>query len=415
MANDIISITDSGIASTNRDTIFNNLMNSFKAIYGGNVYIDKGTVDYNMISLIADLLSDMGSSAVSASNALNLTTAVGVQLDNIASIYYGDLTRRPATYSTVLLVITGATGATIVNGQVRDNFGGIWNLPETVTIPQGGTTNVTATYSQTGAYYIDANQISGASAIATPVSGWTNVSQPNECVVGSDVETDALFRARIAQKGKGGQLSTMDALISALYSVSSNITDVIIYENDTSETANLRSDLTNVPSHSIVPVVYFSGETPTQETLNEVGSVIYNSKSSGVGTYAPSGEDTSKTVNVSNSQGQVLPISFSVAETQSVSVNVSLIKLSTNVPDLNTEAETTIKNAIISAVNEYNIGDTIYAQNLYLPTIEAINTAVGINQFNISSITLTGSASSLVIPFNAKGVASTTTITINVV
>lgn len=412
---DIISITDNGIASTNRDTIFNNLMTSFKSIYGSNVYIDKGTIDYNMISLLADLLSDMSSSAVSASNALNLTTATGIQLDNLASIYYGDLTRRPATYSTVILTLSGDINTTIVNGQVRDNFGGIWNLPSTVTIPQGGTTNVTATYSQTGAYYIDANQISGPSSIATPVAGWDNVSQPNECVVGNDVETDASFRARIAQKGKGGQLSTINALISELYAISSNITNVVIYENDTSTTATIRSDLTNVPSHSIVPVVYITGTTPTQEMLNDIANAIYNSKSSGVGTYAPSGESTSETVNVTNTQGQVIPISFSVAETQSVTVNVSLRKISADVPDLNTEAETTIENAIISAINEYTIGDTIYAQDLYLPTIQAINSAVGINQFTISNITLTGSATSIVIPFNAKGVATENTINISVV
>ena len=399
----IIEITDSGIANTNRDAIFQSLMQTFKNIYGGNVYIEKGTIDYNMISLLADLFSDMGNVAVSSANGLNLTSAVGTQLDNLASVYYGTLLRRKATSSTVVLVITGVANTTIVNGQVRDNFGGIWNLPETVTIGEGGSVNVLATYSQTGSYYIDANQIGGISSIATPVAGWVNVSQPNECNVGSNVETDAEFRVRIAQRSKGSAVGTLGSLTATLQAIE-GITGVVIYENDTDSSDSSSVSGLTMPAHSISPVVALSPDLITDNNfLKQVANAIYNNKSSGVAT---NGTTTIGLTSMDNSiipSGQSASIEFTIANTNAITINVVLNKIVATALDLSADTKTALYKAIQTQIDSYRIGDTVYSQDFYLPIIQTLNNLVGANQYNITSVNV-NNESSLVLQYDEKAV-----------
>lgn len=416
---DIIRITDSGIATTNRDTIFNNLMQEFKTLYGDNTYIKEGTEDYNMLSLLADLLNDMGNVAVSAGNALSLTNAVGIQLDNLASVYYGTFSRKPATYSTVVLQITGTPNTNIVNGQVRDSYGGIWNLESPITIPVGGTTNVSATYTEPGAYYISANKISGAGAIATPISGWDNVAQPNECSVGQDVETDASFRARIAQRSKGTAIGTLNSLQSNLLAMefedTTPIQAVKIYENDTSNNATDIISGVTIPSHTIVPIVYTGGTVTVGSDLSKtIAHTIYDYKSSGVGTFG--------SVNqvITNSQGQSITVNFEPATNQTFEIAISLRKLIPTAPDLTDSAKEVIQNAVNTKLSEYGIGDTIYAQDFYYTVTSAISQVLDITQYNINTITLTSggtTATSIALPYNKKAIIEdpSTDITITAV
>lgn len=397
------------ISTTNRDTIFNILKQEFKNIYGENAYIEKGTEDYNMISLLADLLSDMGNVAVSAGNALSLTNATGIQLDNLASIYYGTFSRKPATYSTVEVTLTGDSGTRIVNGQVRDSYGGIWNLESPVTIPNAGVYTCTATYSETGAYYIEAGQIDGASAIATPVAGWNSVSQPNACNIGRDVETDASFRARIAQRSRGTAVSTLSTLQSNLLSLVVNnqtpITSVKIYVNDEASSSEVVTGLT-IPSHSIAVIVY-TGSTITVNTdlSRAIADTIYNYKATGTGTYG------SLTQVITNSQGQAININFTPGTSVPLKFDVQLRKLVATAPDLTDSAIEGIQNAIKARLGEYSIGDTIYAQDFYYSVTQAIAQVLDVTQYNINTITIsldngTTYVTSIALDYNEVGVVN---------
>ena len=332
---DIININPNTgtISTTNRDTIFNNLMLEFKSLYGDNAYVEKGSEDYNMISLLADLLSDMGNVAVTAGNALSLTNATGIQLDNLASIYYGTFRRKPATYSTVEVTLTGVAGTTIVNGQVRDSFGGIWNLETPITIPNAGSYTATATYSEPGAYFIDANQIDGASAIATPVAGWDSVEQPNQCNVGQNIETDASFRARIAKRSSANAIGTLNTLQSNLLAMEFNnttpIQDVKIYENDTSAASSSIVTGITIPAHSIAPIIYTGGAiTANSDLAIAIANTLYNYKSTGVGTYG------SVSQTITNTLGQTITIGFTPGINQTFEVTVNLRRLIASAPAL---------------------------------------------------------------------------------
>lgn len=407
----IIQITEQGLQTTSRNEILEYLITQFKNIYGDDAYVEVGTEDYNMLSALADMFNDMGMVAVDVSQGFNLSTATGFQLDNIATIFYNTVNRNPASYSTVTLQLSGVPGTTIVNGQVRDNLGGIWNLTSPVTIGSLGTANVLATYSQSGAYYITENQISGFNSILTPVSGWTDVVNPSASTVGSNVENDASFRYRLAVKAQGQSLTVLNSLYSNLTSIP-NLPYAMIWENDTSSPLSYTNvSLSNIPEHSLCISVYGDFTQVTEQTIAEA---IYNYKGSGVGTYAPSGGTGSTSYTITNELGTAQPINFVKAVSNAIPVNITLQKLSTTSPDVSTELETAITTAVQNYIQDEEIGSLVYASALYLPVSEAINEVVGASVYNITEINF-GSSTTLTVQntYYQKPFAGTVTVTAN--
>ena len=405
----LIQITEQGLQATNRNAILQYLIDQFKSIYGNDAYVEVGTEDYNMLSALADMFNDMGMVAVDVSQGFNLQTATGVQLDNIATIFYNTVNRNPASHSTVTVQITGTAGTTIVNGQVRDQMGGVWNLETPIVIGQDGTIDALATYSQAGAYYISANQISGANSILTPVAGWTNVSNPAGSTVGSNVENDASFRYRLAVKAQGQSLTVLNSLYSNLTSIP-NLPYAMIWENDTSGNLSYSNvSLSDIPSHSLCISVYGDFTSVSDQTIAET---IYKYKGSGVGTYAPTSGTGSTSYVITNELGTPQTINFVKAVSSAIPVNVILQKLSTTSPDVTDELETAIQTAIANYIQDEEIGSLVYASALYLPVSEAINNVVGTSVYNITEINF-GSSSTLTVQntYYQKPFAGTVTVT----
>lgn len=412
---DLINITNDGIQAMNRDAILQYLITEFKTIYGNNVYLEEGTEDYNMLLTLADLFNDMGMVAVSVGNGFNLQNAAGYQLDNIATLFYNTVNRRPATKSTVSLTITGTPGTTIRNGQVVDEMGGIWNLPPLVTLPSSSletsSTNVIATYSQPGAYFISAGQISGFNSIVTPVAGWTNVTNAVDSVAGQEVESDAQFRYRLAVKAQGSSKAISNSLYTNLLA-NTNISNVMIWENDTNGNLSFSNvQLDNVSPHSICVSLYGNFIDVSDADIAEI---IYNYKGTGVGTFAPSGGTGSTSSSIINAFNISQTINFVKAQTLEVMVDVELSKLYPNSPNLTQNLENAINNAIITFIQEQDIGSKIYANSLYPIVSEAITNTVGANVYNITSITLDGTESEVQTTYYEKPFAQTSGISITI-
>lgn len=383
---DIITINSSGIQTATRDEILQYLISQFKGIYGDNVYITEGTEDYNMLLALADMLNDMGMVAVSVGNGFNLATATGFQLDNIANIFYNKVNRNPATNSTVQVVVTGTPNTNIVNGQVKDELGGIWNLQTPFTIPSTGSITVIATYSETGPYLIQANQINGFNSIVTPVAGWTSVNNPSASSVGQDIESDAQFRYRLATISQGNAKSVANTVLSNLLGLST-IYNAQLWENDTNVNKSFSDvSLSNVLPHSIVVSLYGDFGTGLDLTDNDIAQTIYDYKGTGVGTFAPTGGTGTKNITITNNLGQDQQINFVKAVANEIVVNIKLSKLSLNSPNLSTDTTTAIQNAITSYMQDQNIGSLIYASSLYSVVASALASSVGAGVYNITSI-----------------------------
>lgn len=416
----LITVDSDGIQATSRYNILQYLTEQFKAIYGENSYIDIGTEDYAMLSLLADLFNDIGNVGISVSQALNLQTATGTQLDNLSTIFYNTITRTPATYSTVEVTITGVAGVTIVNGKVRDSLNGIWNLPSSVTIPSNGSTNVTATYSELGEYLIDANSISGTSSILTPVSGWVSADNASESTAGIDIETDMVYRAKLALKAQGNSKSVLNTLYNNITS-NDYLNYCTIWENDTASTSQASGgtiqnipdftsvSLYSVPSHSIVVAIYGQFDNISDD---DIGQLIYNYKGTGVGTYAPSGESTSESSIITNDFGTQQTVSFVKAETEVVPVNIVLTQISSQAPALSDELISSIQDAVTAQINDYSIAYHLYTTDFYVTVATAISNTVGANLYNISSINFGTGVTDIQMEYNQKSYSTDSNVSV---
>lgn len=373
----IIQATANGIETTNRESILEYLLTKFKALFGANAEVGVGTEDYNMLSLFADLLSDMGSTAVTVGNGYSLPSATGFQLDNIASIFYGNVSRRVGTASKVTVTLTGTAGTSLYSPYLKDAFGGTWLLPEQVTFNQSGVAVVTATYSEVGAYTLtDDSQLSGTSAKGTADINWTDVQADIDTLeVGSPLETDTELRLRLAQAQFGTAQTITQSLRTALLSLKNgteNIVDkVAIWENDTNSSLPFSDELT-VPAHTIA--ISVAGNLETVANKQMVADAIYLHKGQGVGTFAPTpsassiSQDVSRETMGDNLTTATTPtIYFTIATEQSVNVAIQLIKDPASI--IPTEADnvirndTGLKNAVGNALAKIGIGETVYAVN----------------------------------------------------
>ncbi len=245
------------------------------------MYVGVDSALYQFISILSLKMSDCMAALQYAYNQATPTTAVGAGLDRIVKL--NGIARKPYTYSTALLTVNGTAGTVITNGAAQDTNGNTWLLPSPMTIPGGGTINVTATCVTAG------NITAGAGAIdsiATPVGGWTSVNNANPAVPGNPIETDSQLRARQAisvalpsETRLAGTIADLSALLG--------VTRLNVLENPTNST-----DSYGNPPHSLTCVV----EGGTQLGI---ATTIYNNRGIGCLTNGKvSGSPISQTVDV---------------------------------------------------------------------------------------------------------------------
>ena len=257
-------IDSAGIHIPTYEDIRDELITQMQTIFGTDIYIDEDSQDYQQISIFAKKIYDTNSLAVLTYNNRTPINAVGVGLDNLCALV--GITRKPATYSTVQLTITGSSGTVIEAGQARDENNNLWDLPANVTIPENGTITVEATSHEKG--YITAlpNTIT---TIATPLYGWTSVTNNYASNPGADEETDAELRGRYSRSTYAPSTTVFEGMIAAVEGVD-GVTRVKAYENDANTTST-----EGFPPHSLTFVVE-GGED------EDVATEIYYKKTPGV-------------------------------------------------------------------------------------------------------------------------------------
>lgn len=331
-------IDDTGMHIPTYDDIRDDLLISMRQIFGDDIYIDEDSQDYQQISIFAKKIFDTNALALLVYNNRTVNTAIGVGLDNLCAL--AGIKRKPATYSTVQLVITGIASTVISQGQVSDeNDEHKWNLPDEVTIPESGTITVEATCNDAGDIVVQSNTIT---KILTPVYGWLSVVNNFNGAGGTDQESDAELRARYALATSAPSATVFESIIASIYTIA-GVTRVKGYENDTGE-----ADENGIPSHSISMIVE-GGED------EDVATEIYYKKTPGCGTYGTT------SVDIVSLSGNTTQINFYRPDYKDVYVKVSLKKLSS----YNDSYEDDIKNAIVNYINELELAETVYRSVLW--------------------------------------------------
>jgi hypothetical protein len=238
-----------------------------------------------------------------------------------ASIAFGD---AAADVQTALNALPSLSGVTVSGSFVADfvvtfaSDDGKQPQPLLVedsnTLTNGGAVTITITETTPGVYQaqVDCQAITTGPTIANaltltvidnPVSGLLRVFNPEDAVIGRNIETDAEARNRRRNRLQISLAGPLEAIRTALLKLNDDVDSielesVVLFENITNTI-----DARGIPPKAFEAFVYQAGGTTTRD--QEIADAIWESKPAGI---EPHG-DVSKTV--ADSQGLIHTVKFS--------------------------------------------------------------------------------------------------------
>ena len=330
-------IDASGIHVPTYQDILDYYITQAKLIFGTDIYLGEDSQDYQMISIIARAAAASLQAAVDSYNARNPDNTFDDVLDGL--IVINGIQRKPSTYSTVTVQLTGTPYTLIRGGVVQSVSGDKWNLPPEVVLDAAGQATVTATAQEIGEVVALSNEIT---KIITPTYGWTSVNNPDAADVGQPVETNAALKARRRVAVATPSVTPLESLAAGINNIL-GVTDFQVYENDTKET-----NAQGMPGNSITAVVKGG-------TNEDIAKTIATRKNMGVLSYGD------VTVQVTNEYGAVQNINFFRPDTTPIYITVHI----TPRAGYTSEVATQIKQALINFIGTLQIGDNLYNSQLW--------------------------------------------------
>lgn len=352
-------IDNSGIHVPSYRDIIDYYVSKAKEIFGSDIYLGEDSQDYQMLSILARASAASLQAAVDSYNARDPDTAFDDTLDGLVTI--NGIERKPSTYSTVNLNLTGIPYTIIRGGVVQSVSGDKWNLPSEVVLDASGEALVTGIAQEKGAVVALTGEIN---KIVTPTYGWSTVDNLDAANVGQPVETTPALKARRKIAVATPSQTPLESLSAGINNLL-GVTDFQVYENDTKVT-----DSRGFPGNSITAVVQGGVDEEIAKTISKL-------KNMGVLSYGD------VTIPVTNEYGSTLNISFFRPELVPTYITVNITPLS----GYTTEVGDQIKQAIIDYYSNMKIGDNLYNSQLWEAALSvspdvrpyfAINPAKGI-------------------------------------
>lgn len=239
------SIGMAGLTIPSYLDILDDNIEQYLKIYGANQYVGIDSAIYQLLSILSLKQSDCCNQLQYNYNQSSPLTAVGAGLDRLVKL--NGIARLPYTYSVATVTVVGTPGTVITNGVAQDVNGKQWLLPQpSITIPDGGTIDVTATCTTPGNITAEPDTID---IIASPVGGWLSVNNAAAATVGTPIETDSQLRARQAISVSVPSLTRLAATIADL-KATPGVTRLNVSENPTGGVDSFGN-----PAHSITAVV----------------------------------------------------------------------------------------------------------------------------------------------------------------
>lgn len=361
-------VDDAGMHIPTYNEIMEHLIGEYRRIYGNDIYLDEDSQDYQLVSAFALMIYDTNQGCLAAYNNMSTSFATGAALDRLVTL--NGITRNGATFSTCNIVLTGTAGTVIKNGVVRDASGYYWDMPEEVTIGQGGTVTVTATCRTAGHILAPLHTLT---TIATPTQGWVSVDNNEIGQIGAEEENDLSLRIRQNLSVAAPARTVFEGIIAAVAAVP-GVVRYKGYENDTGSVVD------GLPAHSVTIVVDCPtpaiGQAEKDSVEYKVAEAIYSHKTPGCYTNGTTMHE------ITDRYGAVNQIRFYHPDyTQNMTVSVVLGKLA----GFTDETVGVIKQNIEDYINGYEIGESLYAVNLNAPILAALN---GTPTFYVKSLTV---------------------------
>ncbi|WP_456309767.1 baseplate J/gp47 family protein [Serratia proteamaculans] len=365
------TVTAQGISAPDYQTILSIVTGYFQQIYGTDAYLDPDSKDGQMVALVSLAIHDANNTAIACYNSFSPSTALTDALTRNVKI--NGIARKPATSSTVDVLLVGTAGTTITNGSVKDTNNIIWNLPASVTIGPAGSITATAICVVSGAV---AAVIGSVSQINTPTRGWSSVTNAAAATVGSSAETNTELRKRQSQSVALPSLTPFDGVEAAIANVA-GVTRHKLYENDTGTV-----DGNGLPAHSISAIIDGGDATVIAQTIR-------GNKGQGVATFGTT------SIVVPDKYGNPHTISFSRSVDVPIFVAITLRVFS----GYTTQVGEDIKAAIAAYINSLTIGDDVLISRIYSPANLGVVSGGASRYYDINSLAI-GKSAGAVSPAN---------------
>ena len=267
---------------------------TIRTALGDDVDVSAESVFGPLIAALATKLGELWELVGSVYNARVPAGASGAALEALCELAPG-IERRAATKGTVTLSVTLNAGVTLPTGSrasVSGEPSNAWVTTEDVTNSTGSpaTVSVAAEALDAGRTPANAGTIT---AIATPVTGWTAVTNAADATPGLEIETDAELRLRREQRLQRAGSSPLEAIAAQVAEVD-GVTQAIAWENATDYT-----DAFGRPPHS-VEVMVLGG------LAADIARAIWAAKAAGIQTYG-----TESVVTFADDRGVTRSVYFS--------------------------------------------------------------------------------------------------------
>jgi hypothetical protein len=293
------------------ETIISEMETDLLARISPSLNTEAASLIGNLIGVFGSKVSEVWEVMEEVYRAGDRAGASGDALDAIGGLV--GVPREPATKSTVTLsLVVGAAfsqapGALVA--YVVGNPTARFVNTETAASVLGGTISVVFEAEETGPVAAPAGALS---VIAGAVSGWTSCTNPADATQGTEIESDAAYRARQVSEIANAGSTTVDAIRAAVLQVS-GVTSCTVLENDTNAT-----DADGLPPHSFECIVTVTDAVDS----NKLTKAIFATKAGGIQAVGLGAEAIS--VNVTDSQGEIHTIGITRAEDAEIHLSATL-------------------------------------------------------------------------------------------
>ena len=337
-----MGITANGYETTPKETILQEVQESFKSALGQDLVLDPETPQGNLIQMLTDMLYQIDLKRQDDFYSRDIYRAAGLQLDIIGRELAMD--RKPAVPTQLQVQISGAVGYTIPAGTtaslVSDNSVQ-FTFPSDVKI--AASPQQTTVVASNGATYtnITVGQKLRTQEYLPQVYDISIVS----IVYGQAAESDYQYRLRLIDAQSSG-VDEVKHLQLALQNID-NVLSAYVDSNNTLETSP-----TGVPSHAIEVVVLGGADADIADVLMRhlFATPTYKDPDLGV---VVSGTDFNGHVQ-----------NFNVTRPKQKSVAVSITYVNKEGQTLSTADTEAISSKIQQLINSTYMNKTLYASDI---------------------------------------------------
>lgn len=259
--------TDKGVIVPDTSTVLADIEAEMRELFGQNLDTAPSTTQGRLIELFQRSRTFTIYAMAAISNMLNLNRASGFLLDDIGALFL--ISRQPATYTTTTAILSGVDGTIVpANTRFQTTQGNIFVLTAAYTIGDGQPATVRA--QETGPVPCPVGSLT---TILDAVNGLEIVENPADPTIGTDLESDNLFRNRIRTSLNINSIAILAAIKSNVEALP-GVRGSYCFDNNTGSQVNIDDIL--VPAHSILAVVD-GGDA------QQIAKVLYSKKSIGAG------------------------------------------------------------------------------------------------------------------------------------